>query len=133
MRCTVLLLICAAVGAGGGREERSCYSRPADFMPAENWWKGRPPPVQLPPKNVIKVFKSGAVTWNDVELRSLHGWVPLLDQYLQVVPEMKPPPFIFVDWEQGAPCTTIDQVRKLMRDRLHCDGSASCLQGAAPY
>jgi hypothetical protein len=107
----------------------SCYSRPADFMSDEDWWKGMPPSIDLYPKNVIKVLKTGGVTWNEAPIDTQHGWAPVLDMYLELVPQMEPPPIIFLDWEEGAPCGSIDRVRELMRKRLGCDGSRKCVQG----
>lgn len=107
----------------------ACYSRPDDFMSDVDWWKGMPPSIDQYPKNVIRVRQSGVVTWNDASLDTQHGWSPVLDMYLEIVPQMEPPPIIFLDWEEGAPCASIERVRELMRERLRCDGSRKCVQG----
>jgi hypothetical protein len=125
----LLLISSACVGA----DEQNCYDRPADFMDSQDYWKGIPPPVVPPAKNVIKLHRTGTVTWNGVDLGSTHhGWTPVLDQYLEVVPQLSPQPLTFLEWEEGAPCETIMKVRGLMRKHLNCDGSRECLQGPFP-
>jgi hypothetical protein len=49
--------------------------------------------------------------------------------YLELVPQLEPPPLTFLDWEDGAPCDSIERARALMRKHLKCDGSRKCLQG----
>jgi hypothetical protein len=127
MKLAVLALLivtsCAQANSTG------CYSRPDDFMSDEDWWKGMPPSLDLYPRNVIRVLKTGGVTWNEVTLETQHGWAPVLNMYLELVPQMQPPPIIFLDWEEGAPCRSIERARELMRKRLSCDGSRKCVQG----
>lgn len=110
-------------------EPTSCYARPADFMKAEDWWKGLPPGVGRYPRNVITVHRSGTVSWNEADLTAMHGWAPTLEMYLELVPQLEPPPLTFLEWESGAPCDSIERVRALMRKHLTCDGSRKCLQG----
>ena len=125
----ILFLLCSGCARS---DDQGCYSRPADFMHAQDWLKDMLPPVTLPERNVIKVHRSGAVTWNGADLRTHHGWTPTLKLYLELVPQLKPQPLTFLDWEQGAPCDTIQAVRSVMREHLTCDGSRTCLQGPVP-
>lgn len=112
-----------------------CNRKPAEFLDAAEWWKSLGPavPVELPAKNVIKVTKSGDITWNEASLDDLHGPLHNLRSYLAVIAEMQPQPLIFLDAEPGAPCRTIIRVRELMLKHLDCRNSKKCLQGPAPY
>lgn len=112
-----------------------CNRKPAEFLEAAEWWKSLGPavPVDLPAKNVIKVTKSGDITWNEASLDNLHGPLDSLRSYLAVSAEMQPQPLIFLDAEPGAPCRTIIRVRELMLKHLDCRKSKKCLQGPAPY
>lgn len=134
MRLAVLVgaLISSACAAN---ERINCNRKPPEFLHAAEWLKSLGPavPVDLPPKNVVKVTKSGDITWNGVSLATQHGALPLLQQYLAVSAELQPQPLTFLDFEPGAPCRTIVAVRESMLKHLDCRRSRRCLQGPAPY
>jgi hypothetical protein len=134
MRLAVLVLALMSTSCAA-HERGNCNRKPPEFLDAAEWWKSLGPsvPVVLPPKNVVKVTKSGDITWNGVSLAAQHGALPHLEQYLAVSVEMQPQPLIFLDFEPGAPCRTVARARELMLKHLNCQNSRKCFQGAAPY
>lgn len=86
-------------------------------------------PIVPIPANVIKVERSGRVTWNGVDVHTLHGYEPTIDAYLAEVARMSPQPDTSLDFDAGAPCASITKIRQLMMKHLQCDAHQVCLQG----
>ena len=106
---------------------------PADFQSLLGYTKDRPIPITGYSGNVIKISSSGAIYWNEVELTGRHGPYPILEPYLAVTAEMNPAPLTYLDFDRGAPCSVIDNVRAMMRERLACGQGGVCLQGNAKF
>ena len=99
-----LALLAGPIGAG------SCYSRPSWIMNGEEYWKGVQSNAELPVRNKIKALRSGAITWNGERVSAKQ-----LDQLLSTISQMEPQPLTQFEWEHGAPCSSIEEVRKLIR------------------
>ena len=121
-----------AIASEHARPGANCAARQAEFQNWDDYARRLPQPVESPVKNVIRVQRSGAITWNGQELRSQHGPFPMLQNYLSVIPEMDPQPLIFLDFEAGASCSTIERVRTLLNSNLHCRSETVCFQGRGP-
>ncbi len=76
---------------------------------------------------VVKVARSGAVTWNGADIT-----IPRLEAQLTVLPKLQPQPNTALDFDRGAPCQRIRQVRTMMRKHLNC-AKANCLQGPVRF
>jgi hypothetical protein len=105
-------------------------ARPAEFHSWDEYVRRLPKPV--PVKNVIRVDRSGAIAWNGADLQSQHGPYALVQNYLGVVSEMDPQPLTFLDFEAGAPCSSIERIRTLMNNNLRCSAEKLCFQGPGP-
>jgi hypothetical protein len=96
-------------------------------MNGQEYWKGVPSNAELPARNRIKALREGTITWNGQGVSAKE-----LDTLFSTVSQMKPQPLTQFEWEQGAPCSSLEKVRKLMRERLDCDKTKNCLEGADP-
>ena len=121
-----------AVQSEQARPSTNCAARPAEFQRWEEYARRLPKPVGSPVKNVIRVERSGAITWNGAELQSQHGPFSLVEDYLSVVSQMEPQPLTFLDFEVGAPCSSIESVRTRMNTNLRCRSEKVCFQGPGP-
>ncbi len=121
-----------AVHTEQARPSANCAARPAEFQNWDEYARRLPKPVGSPVKNVIRVDRSGAIAWNGAELQSQHGPFPLVGGYLGVVSEMDPQPLTFLDFEAGAPCSSIEKIRTLMNSKLRCSAEKVCFQGPGP-
>jgi len=81
--------------------------------------------------NVIKIEKSGVVTWNGNDLATRDGGPEIvLEKYLGMIASLKEVrPFTTIDFDAGAPCARIDAVRRLMIKHLRCSDEDRCFQG----
>ena len=121
------LLLAMAASAFGQSDAQNCYSRPAWILSGDEYWKGVALDAELPARNKIKVLRDGVVSWNGAQASSKQ-----LDNLLRTVGQMKPQPLTQFEWEQGAPCVSIEEVRKLMKKHLKCAGSKNCMEGSDP-
>jgi hypothetical protein len=101
----------------------ACSKQPerACSPPLSTWRK--PGPFFLV-VNKIAVDRTGATYWNGKPISA-----QTLDKYLSVVPTMNPIPAVFLETEMGAPCASVDAVRKKMEERLGCSHGGPCAEG----
>ncbi|MFB9061204.1 MULTISPECIES: hypothetical protein [Sphingobium] len=99
--------------------------RSRDF--AEHWSA----PIDGHYANIVKVDKSGSITWNGIDLSSMHDdGEAALETYLTDLNSLQiPQPVTALDFDAGAPCARIAVVRKLMIKHLHCSNTGRCFQG----
>ena len=128
MRATlvpILGMMCACAPTG----PRDCTSLPAGFLDANAWPRtGRYP--YHPVITQIQITRSGAIMWDGNQLGSDRAALGRLSQYLTQTARMSPLPDVFVAWERGTPCGTVDQVRTVMLQQLDCERSQNCYQGS---
>ncbi|NYI22973.1 hypothetical protein EWH08_11615 [Sphingobium indicum] len=94
---------------------------------AEHWSA----PIDGHYANIVKVDKSGRITWNGVDLSSMHDdGEAALETYLTGLNSIPvPKPVTALDFDAGAPCAKITAVRKLLITHLHCSDTGKCFQG----
>lgn len=81
--------------------------------------------------NTVKITKTGALTWNDSDMTTMHDdGLPSIEQFfiaLKSFPVRQP--FMLLDFEAGAPCDKVNAVRDLMVKHLGCGEQDLCFQG----
>lgn len=133
VRLSALFLVALLGASCGVPKSQNCSLKPVAFLDwSDPQLKYHPAMINIagPQKNVIKIARSGAVTWNGVDVTTLHGFALTLESYLDRVSQMVPQPLTALDFDKGAPCETIETVRALMMKHLNCTQSQSCLQGS---
>lgn len=132
----IALMFATLLGASCGvPKPQNCSVKPAEFL----YWSDprllddpMMADIDGPQVNVIKIARSGAVTWNGADLTTQHGFVPALELYLGAVAGFEPEPYSAIDFDRGAPCDSIKIVRALMNKHLTCARSQNCIQGPGP-
>lgn len=80
--------------------------------------------------NRVKVTGKDEVLWNGkaIGLRELAN-------YSSIVPTMNPVPFTILEIENGASCSTVQEVRKTIDKRAQCrsEYGSKCGEGAGPW
>jgi len=122
---------CTGPGTSAG-PYANCATRVSGFHSfrsryfAEHWSA----PIDGYYANIVKVEKSGRITWNGVGLTSLHDdGETALESHLAALKSFPIQPVTALDFDAGAPCSRITAVRKLMIEHLHCFETDQCFQG----
>ena len=71
--------------------------------------------------NLVRLHKSGALTWNDQNVTD-----ETLRDYLRQTSDLQPRPEIVLAIEPGAPCLISRQVRDAMRAAAVCSRGGAC-------
>lgn len=120
------LPICAVlIGcAGPSQSNVNCAVRPASFRSStDNLFEGHSIPFDTT-FYVIKVDRSGRLAFQKQPVT-----VSEVAKYLDAAGQMQPPPFISLDFDAGAPCDRIEEIRRMMNKALDCSTTKVCLQG----
>ena len=82
-------------------------------------------------RNVIKITKAGALTWNDIDMATMESdGLPLVDDLLVRIKSFPArQPFTVLNFDAGAPCDKVEAVRGLMVKHLGCAEQDLCFQG----
>jgi hypothetical protein len=92
--------------------------------PRANWNKPHNFVGLVPPMNRLSVDHAGDLHWNGTTIS-----FQTLSRYLTAVHQMNPEPTVFLEIEAGAPCDTLESVRKEMERKLACDRYSACEEG----
>lgn len=117
MKCWRVALLLLLSTSGCSKEPpRAC-------SPPRSTW-GTPRSFGLVVMNKIALDRAGKLYWNG------KGVTPeALDKYLAVMPTLNPEPWIFLETEMGAPCSSLDAVRDQVEKHMHCEQGARCNEG----
>lgn len=119
--------IMLSVAASTESAKGDCHMRPSDFLSGEQYWSSIPETSETPVKNRIHILKSGQITWNHATTT-----INELETLLKRVSDFDPQPVTQFEWDAGAPCDSLELVRNMMRQRLRCANTRSCMEGADP-
>ncbi|OJW56664.1 MAG: hypothetical protein BGO57_16200 [Sphingomonadales bacterium 63-6] len=124
---TPLFFGIALISSAAAVSDGACPSTSFVMMNGSQWYEGQPVDAELPERNRITLFKSGTLAWNGYEISSDE-----LKGLLEEVSKQEFGPLTQFEWEPGAPCATIEQVRGLMNNHLECAGTRHCMEGPDP-
>ena len=123
----VSLLFAMILSACAQSDPTNCSLPWPGFQPLSELWRNAIPID--PVKNVIRIERSGKVTWNDVDVTE-NGYQSVIDLYLHYLAQMDGQPPTILHFEKGASCSIVNDVRGMMTKHLQCERSLQCFQGS---
>jgi hypothetical protein len=129
----LLLTVCGCSGSANSVKLKVSCAQPLPGFHSfhdPNFKKRWPFEIGDYESNVVKITEAGAITWNDVNMASMHNdGLPAIEQFLIAVKSFSPQPFTVLDFDAGAACRKVKAVRALMEKHLRCSESDLCIQG----